>query len=1074
MSEAADPEDVDALLGDYFARATKVIESHGGTVEKFIGDAVVGVFGVPAVHEDDPERAVRAALRILEALEGMTRPDGTPLQARCGVNTGEALVRLDVDPASGRGFLTGDAVNVAARLEAAAPPGGVAVGAITHELSERAIVYEELPAVQAKGKSEPVDAWLARGALARRGLEVVAELSPLVGREMELIYLTAIFEKTITQALPQFALIVGEPGIGKSRLVRELFVRVDARPDMTMWRQGYCPPFGEELTYAALAEIVKGHAGILDNDTSTDVEAKLERVLKDDPERQWFKHRLSALVGLNAPEASREENFTAWTRFLESLAVDQPMVLVIEDLHWADPALLAFAEHLVTHLASVPLLLIGTARPELFERETAFAAACPVSRINVGPLSQSETAGLIDAVLGDHVGEAGTTGRLAARCEGNPFFAEQSARLLADAGGELLPDSVQAVIAARLDALSPQRKRLLADAAVVGSVFWDDSVVAMSGLARGEVDEVLSDLLERHLIRRIRESSIEGLTEYAFVHALARDVAYQQLPRSVRARKHAAFADWLETQMSAASTEPFELLVHHYSAALELAEAMGDQVLQTELLEPLVRNLEQAGVRAMSLHTDSAVRYLSRTLDLLEADDPRRGRVLVKWASAVEDRGRYDEALPALAEAISLLQSSGDVACAAEAEFLLGASEFDMGMPGGMQRVQHGVTSLLAEPASREKVFVVANGSLFEADQGSPARAFELASAAVEAAEELGLSIHGGDPQGCSCCQSALMARGWARCHLGDLGGLDDMHDAAKASKAQGLYPLPLINYAAALMALRGPVASLPAHLAAVEASSARGLERLEVRLLGNGILGKCQAGRWDEALADSGDVMDRAEAAHDVFTLIYLRTWLALLHAFRGDVATAIQLSDWASARTRESGESECAVAALITSSTIVVKSDPVLARRYLDELLEVLTPALAFSVMDMFPHALRTAALLAATPCIEGLISLIELKAPMHDCVRRQGEGLLAESRGDSASACVCFADAAGRCRALGLPYEEAHAFLGQGRCLVALDRPDEAVAPLNAALDIFAGLGAEPAQAEAEDLLRQTAQS
>ena len=456
MGESADPEDVDRLLREYSTRVRKAIGSHGGTVEKFIGDAVAAVFGVPTVHEDDPERAVRAGLRLLEALEGMARPDGSPLQARVGVNTGEALVRRDVDPASGHGFLAGDVVNVAARLQATAPPMGVVVGELTHRLTAQLFDYEQLEPVVAKGKAEPVSAWRAVAALARRGIDVhTSDLTPLVGREVELSYLFAIFDKATAQSSPQFALIVGEPGIGKSRLVRELAALVDARPEMTTWRQGYCPRFGANITFWALAEIVKGHAGVSDTDDFASVETKLDAVLPVGTDREWFRQRLRALIGLAAPEASREENFAAWLRFLEDLAARKPTVLVFEDLHWADEALLAFLEYLTTHVATVSLMVIATARPELFERQPTFASGGRTNRIGLEPLTPAEMARLVASLLDEQDDQASIVGQVVERCEGNPFYAEQSVRLLSDTAREvMLPDSVQAVIAARLDTLA--------------------------------------------------------------------------------------------------------------------------------------------------------------------------------------------------------------------------------------------------------------------------------------------------------------------------------------------------------------------------------------------------------------------------------------------------------------------------------------------------------------------------------------------------------------------------------------------------------------------------------------------
>ena len=513
MGEAADPEDVDALLDEYFARATKVIESHGGTVEKFIGDAVVGVFGVPVAHEDDAERAVRAGLRLIEALDGLRRPDGSQLEARVGINTGEALVRLDVDPASGRGFLTGDAVNVAARLEAAAPPGGVVVGALTRDLTIRTIDYDDVPPVAAKGKSAPVLAWQARAAVSRMGIDVDrSALSPLVGREVELDHLRVLLDRVITTSAPQFALLVGEPGIGKTRLVQELFAHVDAHPELITWRQSRCPSFGESISFWALADIVKAHVGILDTDEAPAAVDKLAAAVPAGPDHAWMVNRLRALVGLDAPLAEREENFTAWLRFIEQLAHDGPLVVVFEDLHWADEGLLAFVEYLAAHVASAPLLIVGTARPELFEAQRSFAADCStLTRISLGPLAPHETERLVAGVLGDADARSQRGADIVARCAGNPFFVEESARWIGDQTQDVpVPASVQAVVAARLDALPPEQKAMFADAAVMGEAFWDGALAELGRGDRDAVEVALRELAGRRLVRRVRESSLAG------------------------------------------------------------------------------------------------------------------------------------------------------------------------------------------------------------------------------------------------------------------------------------------------------------------------------------------------------------------------------------------------------------------------------------------------------------------------------------------------------------------------------------------------------------------------------------
>ena len=364
------------MPASFGALAREVIERYGGSVEKFIGDAVVGVFGVPAVHEDDSERAVRAALRLVESLADLSRPDGAPFEARAGVMTGELLVAHRVDPALGNGFVAGDAINTAARLEASAAPGAVVVGELTHRLTEQVIRYRRLAPVSVKGKSRPLTRWLAQQPVARTGLSrrrgrcrrwSVATASSH--------FSSACCAGSSKRVPPQVALIVGDPGIGKTRLVHELFSVVDTGREFITWRHGRCVPYGEARTFWALREVVQAHAGILETHDSETAAGLLERVVEDGPDHRRICERLRPLLGLDAPEAEPEENYAAWLRFFHEVAARRPLVLVLEDLHWADEALLAFVDYVAVNAAELPLLLVATARPSVFEQHPAFAAS---------------------------------------------------------------------------------------------------------------------------------------------------------------------------------------------------------------------------------------------------------------------------------------------------------------------------------------------------------------------------------------------------------------------------------------------------------------------------------------------------------------------------------------------------------------------------------------------------------------------------------------------------------------------------------------------------------------------------
>ncbi len=434
-SESADPEDVDAMLSRYFLMAQAAVEGFGGVVEKYIGDAVVGVFGVPAAHEDDPERAVRAGLRIVEDAERLAAVDGTPLLLRVGVNTGEALVRVGVAPGFG-GRVRDRGCDQHRFPDSGGGPadgGGGRPGHVSGD--EQVFDYVELEPAAVKGKSEPVAVFQAVQPRARFGTDITRNHdTPFIGREIDLALLKGIFDKTVAAQSPQLVTVVGEPGLGKSRIVAELFNYIDARTDLITWRQGRCLPYGEGITFWALGEIVKAHAGILESDPPAVATAKLDVVLPEGDGAGLVPAAVAAPAGDRGDlAAEREELFTAWRRFLEHIAEQDPTVVVFEDLHWADEAMLAFIEHLADRAEGVPLLVVCTARPELFEQHPAYGNGLRNSLpVNLAPLSDAETARLVAALLDTTVLPAELQGPILERAGGNPLYAEEFVRLLKD------------------------------------------------------------------------------------------------------------------------------------------------------------------------------------------------------------------------------------------------------------------------------------------------------------------------------------------------------------------------------------------------------------------------------------------------------------------------------------------------------------------------------------------------------------------------------------------------------------------------------------------------------------------
>ena len=767
-AESLDPEDVEAILHPYHERLRSELERHGGTVEKFIGDAVVAVFGAPLVHEDDAERAVRAALAIRDAI----MEDGT-LEVRIGVNTGEALVNLDARPDAGEGMAAGDVVNTGARLQAAAPTNGVLVGEATFQATKQTIEYREHEPIEAKGKIQPVPVWEAVQARSRVEVEVRRPRVPLVGRDHALNVLVASLARVRQERAAQLVTLVGEPGIGKSRLISELFESVESQPELIWWRYGRSLPYGEGVSFWALGQMIKSQAGILETDSGERAEAKLRSIVEGMNDAEWLLAHLRPLVGLggeNQLADQRAEAFTAWRRFFEELADQHPLVLVFEDLHWADDGLLDFVDHLVDWSAGVQLLVVASTRPELLERRPDWGGGKRNAfTVSLTALPTQENARLLGALLGRSVLPAETQTRLLQRAGGNPLYTEELARMLIDRGGvETLPETIQGVIAARLDALTPIEKSLLQEAAVVGRVFWLGALEAMSGVPREQLEERLHGLERKEFIRRERRSSVEGDYEYLFHHVLVRDVAYGQIPRAERGKKHELAASWIE--QLARTEDTAEMLAHHYEQAIEYARATTSDT--TSIEERARRAFAEAGARTLALQSyAAAMRYYGAALALTPSTE-ERGELLLQHAYAAHFT-LGGQSVDVIRAARDELAAGGELTKAAELTGLLSWVGWSRGegeeIKRGLADMRTAAAQLERAPASRAKAFVLqelarettlfgGEGALEAAEQAlAAARAAGARDLEARGLNTLGLArMNAGDPSGFEQIEESL------------------------------------------------------------------------------------------------------------------------------------------------------------------------------------------------------------------------------------------------------------------------------------------------------------------------------
>ena len=669
LSEDRDAEDVRELLSRYFELATGVIARYGGQVEKFIGDAVMAVWGTPVAQEDDAERAVRAALELVDAVGEFGRDAGMAhLAARAAVLTGEAAVNLG---AAGQGMVAGDLVNAASRVQTLAEPGSVLVGEATRRATERAIAYSNAGTHEVKGRSEPIALWRAVRITAGRGGELKRDIlePPFVGREREFRLLKELFQASSDQRKAHLVSIIGIAGIGKSRLAWELQKYLDGHDRMIRWHQGRCLAYGEGVSYWALAEMVRMRAGIAEGEEAASARPKLRAAVElhvaDPDEREWIEPRLAQLLALEGRESRESQDlFAGWRLFLERIAEREPVVLVLEDMQWADAALLEFLEYLLDWSRNHPIFVLALARPELAERHANWAVGLrSATTLALDPLADEAMEALLDGFVPGL--PEGVRSQVLDRAEGVALYAVETVRMLLDRGLleqegngyrptreiEVLevPETLHALIAARLDGLAADERRLLQDASVLGKSFTTPALAAVSDVPEEAFDPLLGSLVRKEILSLQGDPRSPERGQYSFLQDLLRQVAYDTLPRRERKARHVAAATHLEQEWVDREQDVAEIVASHYLTALRLHPDAADAAdIGAKARTTLVKAGERAELVAAN---DNAQRYFEQALELVDSPleraelHERAGRMATLGLRTGEARGHLEQAI---------------------------------------------------------------------------------------------------------------------------------------------------------------------------------------------------------------------------------------------------------------------------------------------------------------------------------------------------------------------------------------------------------------------------------------------
>ena len=1019
-SDHADPEDVRRTLVPFHRRVKEDLEAFGGTLDKFIGDAVMGVFGAPVAHEDDPVRAVRAARRILDSIADLRRQD-PDLAVRIAVETGEAVVSFGAGPQVGEA-VAGDVVNTTSRMQSLAPRDSVVIGEATLRAVRDRFEVEALPSATVKGKSEPLRVWRV---LAERA-EAEIDRTPFVGRRSELATLVERFDDVVRSGSGHVVTVVAEAGVGKSRLVAEL---ARSLGDRARRLTGTCLPYGEGVTFAPVEQTVRGLIGIEPSaDMATSAAllgSHVTRIEPDPRDRRWLLRTLGAVLGLETrfegPSLGADEIAQSWARLLGAAADERPVLLVIEDLHDAMAAFVDVLAATAELVRTSPVLIVATTRPQ---------TALPLERsstLAVGGLDEDEARALVGSVLLEAEVSEAMRAAVLERSAGNPLYAIEFARMLAEGASvdAATPPSVQALIAARLDGVPAEVRALALDAAVLGDEVWPEALASLDGRDPLDVRDGLEDLARRGLLMA-RDSSLPGRDAYGFAHALIREVAYGRLPRAARARRHLAAARWLEAESGERAEEWAESPARHYASAAELGAASGERDVVEGASSPAMRWLVAVGDRAARVDPAAAFATFERAIALAPAGSRERGEALRRSGIAGRRSGLLDarESLARHEEALEIARSHDDAVAAGEALTRIGTQ---LAVTGEVERSRAAFAEAVETLERVPPGPALATAYAFRAEEEllvgdtSAAAAFADRVLAVLEDERDEVAV------------IALHIRGDARCSMGDLdAGLEDLREALRRSEEAGnvVDVVTSLNYLAEWRwATEGPVAGLAEWETALELAERRNVQSQGMYTKGAALWALLEVGEWDRVLEWSDDLFGlppgRLDPAISAIARA-VRAHVLLARGRRSEVADPDEL-----VRDAERTQELSALApSLVAAASIALADGEVEEAATRLEAFESVTAGVApeYRAVEL-ARAVRLCLSAGRPDVAERLVVSAEPRVLRDQLRLDAARAMLAEDRGDPEAA-TAYARVAERLRTYGDPLEEANALLGHAR--------------------------------------------